>query len=215
MNNVVNDASTPAQAHPTRTRILDAAIDVVRTRGYAATRIEDVCEAASVTKGAFFHHFDSKEELAVAAARHWSDVTGGLFAEAPFHQSEDPLERVLAYVAFRRAIIDGETPDFTCLAGTMAQETHVLSPAIRDAAGEAIFGHAATLVSDIAAAKEKHAPEAGFDPASLALFTQAALQGAFILAKAKNDAGVARDMTDHLYRYIELLFQHAQGEDTP
>ena len=41
---------------------------------------------------------------------------------------------------------------------------------------------------------------------SLALHTQAVLQGAFILAKAKDDAKIAAASIDHLRRYIELLF---------
>ena len=55
-----------------KTKLLDAALKVVRAKGYTATRIEDVCEAAGVTKGSFFHHFASKEDLAVEAAAHWA-----------------------------------------------------------------------------------------------------------------------------------------------
>ncbi len=190
----------------THTRILDAAIKVVREKGYAATRVEDLCAAAQVTKGGFFHHFASKEDAAVAAARHWSAVTGGLFANAPYHAPEDPLERVLGYIDFRAAIIGGTTADFTCLAGTMAQEVHLTNPAIRDACADAIFDHAATLVADIAAAKAQRCPNADWSPESLAQFTQAALQGAFILAKAKGGPDVAREMVAHLRHYVELLY---------
>ena len=60
--------------HESRTRILDAALDVFRAKGYAATRVEDICAAAGLTKGSFFHHFKTKEDLAVAAADRWSVV---------------------------------------------------------------------------------------------------------------------------------------------
>jgi len=46
---------------------------------------------------------------------------------------------------------------------------------------------------------------------SLALYTQASLQGAFILAKARGGAAIAAQCIDHLRRYIELLFQASQG----
>ena len=51
-----------------RTKLLDAALAVIRGKGFAATSVDELCQAAGVTKGAFFHHFHTKEELGVAAA---------------------------------------------------------------------------------------------------------------------------------------------------
>ncbi len=62
----------------TRSNLLDAALGVIRTKGYAATSVDDICARASLSKGAFFHHFSSKEDLAVAAANYWSETTGAL-----------------------------------------------------------------------------------------------------------------------------------------
>ena len=84
--------------HESKTRLLDAALHVIRANGYSATRIEDICEAAGLTKGSFFHHFDSKEALALAAADYWIEGTSALFASAPYHAPSDPLDRLLAYV---------------------------------------------------------------------------------------------------------------------
>jgi len=191
------------------TRILEAALRVFREKGYSATRIEDVCEAAGLTKGSFFHHFDSKEELAIGAADYWSEQTAALFAGAPYHVPVDPLERVLAYVDFRKELLHGELPEFTCLVGTMTQEVYATHPPIREACEASISGHAATLIPDIEAAIKKYGIEGDWTAESLALFTQAAIQGAFIIAKAKNGVGPAIAMVDHLRRYIELLFRQA------
>ena len=62
--------------------------------------------------------------------------------------------------------------------------------------------------ADIRAAMETYGIAAPFSAASLALYTQAVLQGAFILAKAKGGAAAAEDCVDHLRRYVELLFNH-------
>lgn len=193
-----------------RDKLLNASLGVIRTKGYSATTVDDLCEAAGVTKGAFFHHFENKEALGVAAAQHWSAVTSHLFAHAGYHQHKDPLDRFLGYIDFRRELISGEIPEFTCLVGTMVQEQYDSNPAIREACQESIFGHAATLVADIVAAKKLYAPKGNWQPDSLALHTQAVLQGAFILAKAKGDMRVALDSVDHLRRYAELLFQRPQ-----
>lgn len=199
-------SSLGAGASDARTRLLDAALKVVRQKGYAATRVEDLCEAAGVTKGAFFHHFESKEALAVAAAEHWSAVTGALFSGADYHRHSDPLERVLAYVRLRRDLLRGEPAEFTCLAGTMVQETFGTSPPIRQACAAAITSHAATLVADLEAARQRYAPDASWTAESLALHTQAVIQGAFILAKATSGPRLAAESLDHLERYLRLLF---------
>jgi TetR/AcrR family transcriptional repressor of nem operon len=189
-----------------RTHLLEAAISVIRAKGYAATTVDDLCSAAGFTKGAFFHHFKTKEDLGVAAAQHWSKVTGELFAAAPYHRHADPLERVLGYLEFRKNLLTGEVAEFTCLVGTMVQETFESNPTIRAACDASISGHAQKLETEIAEAMRQRGLGLQWTAKSLALHTQAVLQGAFILAKAKRDAKIAAASIDHLIRYIEFLF---------
>ncbi|MEZ5650944.1 MAG: TetR/AcrR family transcriptional regulator [Burkholderiaceae bacterium] len=197
-----------------RTKLLDAALALIRAKGYAATTVDELCAAAGVTKGAFFHHFKSKTDLGVAAADHWSETTGALFAAAPYHEPAAPVARVLAYLDFRRSLLRGEVAQFTCLAGTMVQETYDTSPAIRDACDRSISDHAATLEADIAAAMRERGMTPPWTAASLALHTQAVLQGAFVLAKAKGETAVAAESIDHLRRYVEMLFTSSKESDS-
>jgi TetR/AcrR family transcriptional repressor of nem operon len=200
-----------------RQRLLESAFALIRAQGYSSTSVEELCAEAGVTKGAFFHHFKSKDALAVAAAHHWSETTGALFETAPYHLHADPLDRVLGYLDFRKAILQGEIAEFSCLVGTMLQETYGTHPDIRAACAASICGHAATLEADIAAAMKRYRVRGRSSAASLALHTQAVLQGAFILAKAKGEAAVAAASIDHLRRYIEFLFQlpSRKEKDTP
>ncbi len=189
-----------------RIRLLESARDIVRAKGFAATTVDDLCRSADVTKGAFFHHFESKDALGVAAAEFWTEKTSAFFAAAPYHDLADPLERVLGYVAFRKAIIEGDLAAFTCLVGTMAQEVYASSQGIREACGRSIFGHAETLEADIEAARRERGITGDWTAQSLARHTQAILQGGFVLAKAGNDPALAREALDHLARYIRQLF---------
>jgi TetR/AcrR family transcriptional repressor of nem operon len=195
------------QHHQSKARLLDATIKVVRTKGYNATRIEDVCAEAGVTKGSFFHHFKSKDDLALAALDHWKASSVDLFAHAPYHHARDPLDRVLAYVDFRKAILTGELPEFTCFAGTMVQEAYATNPQIRAACENSICGHAKLLETDIEAAMRKYRVAEDVTAESLALHTQCVIQGAFILAKATGSAAIAAASIDHLHRYLLLLFR--------
>jgi TetR/AcrR family transcriptional regulator, transcriptional repressor for nem operon len=195
-------------------KILAAALGLIRERGYAATTVDDLCTAAGVTKGAFFHHFKSKQDLAVAAAEHWSETTGAFFAGASYHEPADPLDRVLGYLDLRKAILTGTVPEFTCLVGTMVQEAYESHPAIRDAVDRSISDHAAKVEADIKEAMQFYRLDADWSAESLALHTQAVLQGAFILAKAKGGAAIAADSIDHLRRYVELLFKTPRGRAT-
>jgi TetR/AcrR family transcriptional regulator, transcriptional repressor for nem operon len=194
------------RAASTRRRLLDAAVQVIRAKGYEAATVDDLCREAGLTKGAFFHHFRGKEDLALAAAAHFATNAEALFAGAPYHAPADPRDRVLGYVDFRRAILRGELPAFTCLLGTMVQETYGTHPALREACDTHLSAHANTVAEDLAEARDRYAHEADWTAESLGLFTQAVLQGAFVLAKAKGGPEVADACLAHLRRYLELLF---------
>jgi TetR/AcrR family transcriptional regulator, transcriptional repressor for nem operon len=193
--------------HESKTKLLDATLKVVRTKGYSGTRIEDVCAEAGLTKGSFFHHFKSKEDLALAAVAHWDANASQTFAAAPYHDAADPLGRLIAYVEFRKAILTGDLPDFTCFAGTIIQETYRTHPDVSAACERNISSHAKTLEADISAAMRDHGVRGNWTPQSLALHIQAVIQGGFILAKAKGSAAVAAESLNHLRRYLELLFR--------
>ncbi|GAC1501274.1 MAG: TetR/AcrR family transcriptional regulator [Steroidobacteraceae bacterium] len=192
-----------------RQKLLDAAVSLIREKGYSSSSVDGLCSRAGVTKGAFFHHFKSKDALAVAAANHWSERTGVFFETAPYQQHSDPLDRVLGYLDFRKAILKGDIADFTCFVGTMVQEIYGTHPDILEACAASITGHAFKVEADIAEAMKRHRIRARWTAESLALHTQAVLQGAFIMAKVNGSAAIAAASIDHLHRYIELLFKPA------
>lgn len=203
--------STPVTA---RDKLLEAGVKLIRTNGFAATSVDQLCADAGVTKGAFFHHFPSKEALGVALADYWSASTGAFFADAPFHRLPDPVDRVLAYLDFRIALIAGPAETFSCVAGTMVQESFVSSAAIRAACRASIWANAAALENDLAQAIAQ-CSVSGVSASSLARHVQAVIQGAFVIAKASGDgcaAELAREQLNHLRRYFELLFGREPGD---
>jgi TetR/AcrR family transcriptional repressor of nem operon len=193
--------------HESKTKLLDAALHLIRAKGYAATTVDDICHKAGVTKGSFFHHFKKKDELAVAAAAYFNATTSGFFTTAPYRKMKDPLDRLLGYVDFRREILQGELPEYTCLLGTLVQETYATHPDIRAACDRALSSHVDdVLLEDIKAAKKLYAPKAPWSVEGLGYFIQSVLQGGLIFAKAKQNPDVARESLTHLRRYLEAVF---------
>jgi TetR/AcrR family transcriptional repressor of nem operon len=200
----INPATTPARK--SREKLLDAALHIIRTKGYASTTVDDICLQAGVTKGSFFHHFKSKDDLALAAVAHWKTLTEGFFAAAPYHLPTDPLVRLIGYLDCRAAMLTGELPDYTCLLGTLVQETYDTHPHIRAACEQALAAHVAALARDVDAAKQLYAPNAPWTPEGVGNFIQAVLQGSFIFAKAKQSPQAIRESLDHLRVYLRVLF---------
>ncbi len=201
-----------------RDKLLEAGLMLVRQQGYSATSLDQLCQAAGVTKGAFFHHFASKESLGVALADYWSSSTGGFFAEAPYHHHAKAIDRVLGYIDLRMALISGPPQSFSCVAGTMLQESFHTSAAIRVACENSIMGNARAIEPDLAAAITD-AGLTGVSAASLSRHIQSVIQGAFIVAKSQSDdpaaAELAREALGHLRSYLELLFNPATKESEP
>jgi TetR/AcrR family transcriptional regulator, transcriptional repressor for nem operon len=193
-----------------KTNLLDAAVGVIRAKGYSASSVDDICQRAGVTKGGFFHHFNSKEEMAVSAAGHFSSNANDLFMAAPYQSLPDPLDRLLGYVDFRKAILQGELPEYTCLLGTLVQETYDTHPAIREACDRGISQNVAMLEVDIAEAMRNYGVASGSNASwtaqSLGLYVQSVIQGSLILAKAKHGPEVAAACLDHLRLYLVMLF---------
>jgi TetR/AcrR family transcriptional repressor of nem operon len=198
----------------TRAKLLDAARDVIRTKGYAGSTVDDICAAAGVTKGGFFHYFDSKEELGVAAIERFGSMAAKLFASAPYCSESDPRDRVLGYVDFRISLLRGEIPLYTCLVGTTVQVAYATHPNLRAACDRVLSEHVAELTRDLATAKSRYAPDAAWDPESVGYFIQCVLQGAFIFAKARQSPEIATASLGHLRNYLVSLLGHPENHDS-
>jgi TetR/AcrR family transcriptional repressor of nem operon len=191
---------------PTKDKLLAAARELMLEKGYTATSVDDICEAAALTKGSFFHYFEGKEDLARVLAQRFYESMREMHESAPFRQKKDPLDRVFGYVDFLAGL--SSRPEMTkgCLLGMFAQELSATHPKIRSVCAACLDNSAALLTKDLEEAKAKYAPRARWSPKGVAEFLSATVQGAIILAKARQDPVVMRETLGHFREYLKCLF---------
>jgi AcrR family transcriptional regulator len=98
------DASGTArdrQRAQTRRRVRDCALDVFRRDGAAAARIDDIVAAAGVSRGTFYFHFPTKEDILVEILSEAEHRIAGAIARLP---RTTPLEKVLEVMCEQIAV---------------------------------------------------------------------------------------------------------------
>lgn len=91
----------------TRARLMDAAFRVFADKGYGHVTIEDVCEAAGYTRGAFYSQFDSLEELFFLLYDQWAvrtadQVSAAMEGTDPVNDLPGAVERIVDTLLFER-----------------------------------------------------------------------------------------------------------------
>jgi TetR/AcrR family transcriptional regulator, transcriptional repressor for nem operon len=201
-------AADPIRKSPrsrSRDQLVSATIGVVRERGYNATRVEDICAAAGVTKGSFFHHFASKDAVALAAAQAWDANVCAHFESEAFNAIADPAARVLAYVDNRIAKLQGGIGDYSCYAGTLLQEVWQTHAGLARGAAAAIENHIDWLTPVIEAALASCGKAGEHSARDLSAFIQSNVQGALIIAKAEGNPELSRRLLAHVRCYLETI----------
>jgi TetR/AcrR family transcriptional repressor of nem operon len=190
----------------TKQKLLDAAQELILSKGYTATSVDEICETARLTKGSFFHYFSGKEHLGKAVAERFYGSWRQVSQSAPFRRKKDPLDRVFGHVDF--FIQMSHAPTWKgCLLGTLVQELSETHPQIRAVCAACLDDLAHNLRQDLEEAKAKYAPRARWNAQSLANHLIAVAQGAIILSKAKRDANVFRESLVHFKNYLKGLFE--------
>lgn len=187
-------------------KLLDAAMKLMIAKGFTATTVDEICSEAGLTKGSFFHYFDSKEDLAKAAAKHFHEFQQCMFDGADFRSIADPLDRVHGRLDFLVGLAGNPQMPKSCLIGNLAQEVSGTHEEIRCVCQCAFDTSAADFERDVAAARLKHAPKADFNPASIGRLYLTLIQGSMVLAKAAKSPEIFAENVEHLRHYIESLF---------
>jgi TetR/AcrR family transcriptional repressor of nem operon len=193
---------------PTKVKLLEAAQQLMLTKGYPATTLDEICQVAGLTKGSFFHYFENKEDLGKAVLDHFVETMFGIVQQAEFHQKKDPLQRVYGYLDFLTKLSKDPNIPRSCLLGSFAQELSDTHPKIQTQCAKHFNQWTEDFKKDLDQAKAQHAPNAAFDTRSLSEYLITILEGSLILAKAKQERRIIERNLQHFKQYLKTLFKH-------
>lgn len=194
----------------TRKRILDGAEHLILDQGFAATSIDAVLAESGTSKGAFFHHFPSKNDLARALVERYAEGDVAHLEEFMAKaeaESDDPAEQLIAFVRlFEEASDQLVSVQSSCLYVSFIYEKQLLDEGTNDLIVDAALAWRARLLEKLEAAAALHPPRLQVDLPSLADQVFVAFEGAFILLRATGEHSIMRRQLEHVRNYLTLLF---------
>lgn len=200
----------PRNAVETRTQILDAAERLFLTYGYAGTSIDTILRESGLTKGAFFHHFASKHDLAHALIDRYAALDRARFDENVARAerlSRDPLQQVLIVIGLYEEAMDQLVEPFPgCLFASYCYQAGLFDTEVLAVVREELLGWREVMGGKLQQALEHYSPRMAVDASELADMGLAVLEGAFILSKTLKDPKLVAGQLRHYRNYLELLF---------
>lgn len=199
-----------ARGEDTRERILDAAQSLILDHGYAGVSVDQLISSVGLTKGAFFHHFKSKRELARTLIQRYADEGVQLFRDNMARArklSDDPLQQLLIFIGLYEEIFAGLTEPYPgCLLASYVMEMQQFDEAMRKIINVEFELSRSELTGLLEQISARHPPRIDVDLVSLADGFMSVFEGAFILSKSLNEAQITAQQLRHYRNYVELLF---------
>ena len=185
-------------------RIINAASESILSRGYTATRVDEICKIAGVSKGSFFHYFKSKEDLALAVIEDYFNKASAKFASGEYLKLTDPIERAYSFIDFA----DSAAMDFWgsgCLFGSLVTDLKASGTEIEKRVENVFrtlaknFSYMLRPVADL--------DKSGNGPTALELSEQflMAVEGGIVLGRAYGEPEKVRQGINAFRRYLDLI----------
>jgi len=175
-------------------KLVHAARRLMLAQGYPVTSVDDIIEAAGVSKGSFYHHFKSKEELALTAMHDFLADGAALMMDGRFRDIADPGERAIAFLKHVETAAM-RLWDHGCLLVMFSVELAGTSPRVREETSAVLLG----LIDQVAAILRPLTKEGGgrlpMTADAMANMYLAVIDGSLVYARATGDSGgIARNL---------------------
>jgi TetR/AcrR family transcriptional repressor of nem operon len=198
----------PRDGNPTRERILRAAERLMTEQGYSATSVDQVIAEAGSSKGAFFHHFASKSDLAVQVVERYvaadlAHLEAGLSATA---HVADPTARVVAFLRYYEDGADELMSEQSgCLYATVLAEREFTGSEVNEQVAKTTRAWRHALVDLLRPAMAARGRVHDIDLDALADHLYTTFEGGFILCRTFGDRSAMRAQLRIYRQLVEAL----------
>lgn len=206
----VQFGAQPTKGERTRERIMDLAEDAIMHKGFAATSIEELVEAAGITKSGFFYHFRDKNDLARQLVTRFvshDDAILDQLTERARALSDDPLQSFLIFIKLFAEMMD-DLPNLHpgCLVASVTYQDRAFDHEVSRLTREALLGWRARFLAWLTEIAESYPPRLPVDLEALADKFNVTADGAIITSRALGDRTVIGRQARLLHDFVKLLF---------
>ena len=195
----------------TRTKILNSAQRLIQTRSFEGFSFQDIADEVGIRKASLYHHFDSKDAVAIGVLKRGADwVTGQLDATKELA----PPERLERYFDLFHDL-HGKA-ERMCPGGSFASVLGAVSPAVQRALHAFTKMHLDWLEGVVREGAELGAFEIGEQaPRDVALQVFSSVQGALLTGRLTADPGVLDAVATELRTYLRYTPKGREGGSKP
>ncbi len=194
----------------TRERIVKAAVARILRQGFASTTLDHICTDAGVTKGSFFHHFKSKEEMGLEVIRWWSNMGTQEYSKAWKNPGQNPLTQLSAMLDIMAGFTETDGSPCVCAIGMIAQEMALSHDEIRESCARELTSWTHHVARLLESAKSTSKPVQDFDSEKIAWFLNSLWQGSMLIGKTCQSPKIIRENLRIAHTMISRLFEKPQ-----
>jgi TetR/AcrR family transcriptional repressor of nem operon len=202
---------SPRSGARTREKLLEISEELVNRRGFAGTSIDQIIAETGVTKGTFFYHFKTKQDLALALIQRFAAADQELMRssiERAEKLSQDPVQQLLIFVSLLLEAAEqlDEMSQPGCLFATYCFEKGLFDDATYAVISNAMLSWRRVVGDKLRAAANKTPPRADVDLDALADMVTVVFEGAFVVSRSLKGPGIFSAQLRHYRTYLQLLF---------
>lgn len=193
---------------PTRDKILSESKGLIYKNGFSGTSIDLILSQTGITKGAFFYHFKTKADLALALMQDYAETELNLLAESKETVAHlPPRERLLSFIQIFIDMFSGVEDPPSCLFASVSNEQNQYSEETKEIISQTMLKWRQAFVEMINEVIIETETNERLDKIALADHLNVVMEGAFVLSKALGDPSVTARHLVLLKNYFELLFE--------